>query len=358
MASAVAEGSPETPRVFKPEPEHGAPSAGSVIPNGRKGRVASPHVQGREKSLMFVGIDVSKDRLDVHLRPSGTAFAVPRDSDGVEALAVRLQELAPKLVVLEATGGFETVLAAALAAAGLPLAVVNPRQIRDFARAVGRLAKTDPLDAAIIAHFAEAVRPEPRAVPDAAARALGELVARRRQIIEMMVAERNRRRQMSQPKAIRTVERVLVTLQAQLCDIESEIDDAIRGTPAWRAKEDLLTSVPGIGPKIARTLIAELPELGRLDRRKLAALAGLAPFNRDSGKLRGRRTIAGGRGPVRSALFMAVLVSIRRQLPLAETYHRLVQAGKPPKVAIVACMRKLLGILNAILRDQIPWQIA
>lgn len=307
---------------------------------------------------MFVGIDVSKDRLDVHLRPSGTAFAVPRDSDGVEALAVRLQELAPKLVVLEATGGFETVLAAALAAAGLPLAVVNPRQIRDFARAVGRLAKTDPLDAAIIAHFAEAVRPEPRAVPDAAARALGELVARRRQIIEMMVAERNRRRQMSQPKAIRTVERVLVTLQAQLCDIESEIDDAIRGTPAWRAKEDLLTSVPGIGPKIARTLIAELPELGRLDRRKLAALAGLAPFNRDSGKLRGRRTIAGGRGPVRSALFMAVLVSIRRQLPLAETYHRLVQAGKPPKVAIVACMRKLLGILNAILRDQIPWQIA
>lgn len=307
---------------------------------------------------MFVGIDVSKDRLDVHLRPSGEAFAVPRDSEGVEALIVRLQDLEPELVVLEATGGFETVVAAGLAAAGLPLAVVNPRQIRDFARAVGRLAKTDPLDAAVIAHFAEAVRPEPRPLPNEAARALGELVARRRQIVEMMVAERNRRRQMTQRKAIRSIERVLATLQAQLSDIESEIDGAIRGTPVWRAKEDLLISVPGIGPKIARTLIAELPELGHLDRRKLAALAGLAPFNRDSGKLRGRRAIAGGRGPVRSALFMAVLVSIRRKLPLADTYHRLVANGKPPKVAIVACMRKLLGILNAILRDQNPWQIA
>ena len=358
MTTAVAEGSPVPPGVCKPAAEHGAPSVGSVIPNGRKGRIASPHVQGREKSLMFVGMDVSKDRLDVHLRPSGESFAVPRDSEGVEALAARLLELGPELVVLEATGGFETVVAAGLAAAGLPLAVVNPRQIRDFARAAGRLAKTDPLDAEIIAHFAEALRPQPRPLPDEAARALGELVARRRQIIEMMVAERNRRRHMSQPKAIRSVERVLATLQAQLSDIESEIDDAIRGTPAWRAKEGLLTSVPGIGPKIARTLIAELPELGQLDRRKLAALAGLAPFNRDSGKLRGRRTIAGGRGQVRSALFMAVLVSIRRDLPLADTYRRLVQAGKPPKLAIVACMRKLLGILNAILRDQIPWQNA
>lgn len=307
---------------------------------------------------MFVGIDVSKDRLDVHLRPSGEAFAVARDSDGVEALATRLLTLEPELVVLEATGGFETVVAAGLAAAGLPLAVVNPRQIRDFARAVGRLAKTDPLDAAVIAHFAEAVRPQARAVPDDASRALGELVARRRQIVEMMVAERNRRRLMTQRKAIRTVERVLATLQKQLSEIESEIDDAIRGTPAWRATEDLLTSVPGIGPTIARTLIAELPELGQLDRRRLAALAGLAPFNHDSGKLRGRRAIAGGRRPVRAALFMAVLVSIRRNLPLAQTYHRLVAAGKPPKLAITACMRKLLGILNAILRDQKPWQNA
>lgn len=307
---------------------------------------------------MFVGIDVSKDRLDVHLRPSGEGFAVARDGEGIQMLAARLRELGPELVVLEATGGFETVVAAGLAAEGLPLAVVNPRQIRDFARAVGRLAKTDPLDAAVLAHFAEAVRPEVRELPNEAARALGELVARRRQIVEMMTAERNRRRLMTQKKAIRTVERVLATLQAQLCDIEREIDDAIRGTPAWRARENLLRSVPGIGPNIARTLIAELPELGQIDRRSLAALAGLAPFNHDSGKLRGRRAIAGGRATVRSALFMAVLVSIRRNLPVADTYHRLVQAGKPPKVAIVACMRRLLGILNAILRDQTPWKNA
>ncbi len=346
------------PGAAKPDPEHGAPSVGSMIPNGRKGRIASPHAQGREESPMFVGIDVSKDRLDVHLRPSGEVFAVARDSEGVETLSEQLLALQPELIVIEATGGFETVVAAGLAAVKLPLAVVNPRQIRDFARAVGQLAKTDPLDAAVIAHFAEAVRPQPRPVPDEAARALGELVARRRQIIEMMVAERNRRRQMVQRKAIRTVDRVLATLQAQLSEIERDIDDAIRGTPAWRAKEDLLTSVPGIGKTIARTLIAELPELGQLDRRRLAALAGLAPFNRDSGKLRGRRAIAGGRRPVRSALFMAVLVSIRRDYQLAQTYHRLVEAGKPPKVAIVACMRKLLAILNAILRDQKPWQNA
>lgn len=307
---------------------------------------------------MFIGIDVSKDRLDVHLRPSADALSFARDDAGIAALAAYLQDLAPELVVLEATGGFETVVAAGLAAAGLPLAVVNPRQIRDFARATGRLAKTDPLDAAVIAHFAEAVHPQPRAVPDAAARALGELVARRRQIIEMMVAERNRRRQLTQRKTVRSVERILATLQTQLSAIETEIDDAIRGTPAWRDKEDLLTSVPGIGSTIARTLIAELPELGHLDRRKLAALAGLAPFNRDSGTLRGRRAIAGGRAPVRAALFMAVLVAIRRQLPLANTYQRLVDDGKPKKVAIVACMRKLLGILNAILRDQTPWQSA
>ena len=287
-----------------------------------------------------MGIDVSKDRLDVYLRPSKEAFAVPRDSEGLEALIARLQQVGPELVVLEATGGFETVVAAALAAAGLPLAVVNPRQIRDFARAIGKLAKTDPIDAEVIAHFAEAVRPQPRPLPDEAARTLGELVARRRQIIEMMVSERNRRRHLHHPKTIRTVERVLATLQAQLCDIESDIDEAIRGTPAWRATEDLLTSVPGIGPKIARTLIAELPELGQqLGRRRLAALAGLAPYNRDSGKRRGQRAIAGGRRPVRAALFMAVLVSIRRNLPIAQTYQRLVQAGKPPKVAIVACMR-------------------
>jgi transposase len=307
---------------------------------------------------MFVGIDVAKDRLDVHLRPGGEAFAIARDSAGIEALCARLSTLNPELIVLEATGGFETVVAAALAAAGLPLAVVNPRQIRDFARATGRLAKTDPLDAAVIAHFAEAVRPQVRPVASAEARALGELVARRRQLIEMMIAERNRRRLLTTKRLIKGIDRILAALQAQLSELEQDIDDAIRGTPAWREKEDLLISVPSIGQKIARTLIAELPELGSLGRREIAALVGVAPFNRDSGQWRGRRSIAGGRAVVRSALYMSVLVSIRRNLPLATTYRRLCAAGKPPKVAIVACMRKLATILNAILRDKTPWQTA
>lgn len=307
---------------------------------------------------MFVGIDVAKDRLDVQLRPSGVFFAVSRDSEGIETLLGKLREITPALVVLEATGGFETVVAAALASAGLPLAVVNPRQIRDFARATGRLAKTDALDAAVIAHFAEAVRPPVRAVASEQAQALGELVARRRQLIEMMTAERNRRRQLTVHRLVKGIDRILATLQAQLSELEQDIDDAIRGTPAWREKEDLLVSVPGIGNKIARTLIAELPELGSLGRRQVAALVGVAPFNRDSGTWRGRRTIAGGRAVVRSALYMSVLVSIRRKLPLHAVYLRLRAAGKPAKVAIVACMRKLVIILNAILRDKQPWRIA
>jgi transposase len=320
------------------------------------GRQSSPHQQGREQDQMFVGIDVSKDRLDVHVRPSGQAFAVTRDSAGIDELVTIWRDLAPRLIVLEATGGFETIVAAALAAAGLPLAVVNPRQIRAFAQACGRLAKTDKIDAAVIAHFAEAVHPEPRSVPDAAARALGELVTRRSQIITMMVAERNRRRQLTQSRLVKTVDRVLATLQEQLSAIETDIDGTIRSTPAWREKEELLTSTPAIGPKIARTLIADLPELGTLTRRKISALVGLAPFSRDSGRWRGRRAIAGGRSRVRTALYMAVLVAIRRNLPLATTYHRLRTAGKPAKVAIVATMRKLLTILNAMMRDRTVWQ--
>ena len=307
---------------------------------------------------MFIGIDVAKDRLDVHLRPSGVSFTVNRDSAGIETLLGKLREVAPELVVLEATGGFETVVAAALAAAGLPLAVVNPRQIRDFARATGKLAKTDALDAAVIAHFAEAVRPPVRAVASAEAQALGELVARRRQLMEMMTAERNRRGQLTVRRLIKGIDRILAILQKQLSELEQDIDDAIRGTPAWREKEDLLVSVPGIGNKIARTLIAELPELGTLGRREVAALVGVAPFNRDSGNWRGRRSIAGGRTVVRSALYMSVLVSIRRKLPLYAFYLRLRAAGKPAKVAIVACMRKLIVTLNAILRSKQPWQIA
>lgn len=307
---------------------------------------------------MFVGIDVSKDRLDVHLCPSGEVFATPRNGEGLAALLERLGALPVELVVLEATGGFETVVAAALAGARLPLAVVNPRQIRDFARATGRLAKTDALDAAVIARFAEAVRPEPRPLPDAEAQALGEMVARRRQIVETMVAERNRRRHLTQPRLVKGVDRVLALLQAELSGIESDIDGAVRKTPAWREREDLLRSVPSIGPAVARTLIAELPELGALDRRKIASLVGLAPVNRDSGTLRGRRAIAGGRATVRAALFMSVMVAIRHKLPLQATYERLRKAGKPPKVAIVACMRKLLTIANAIIRDAKPWQNA
>jgi transposase len=307
---------------------------------------------------IFIGIDVAEGRLDVHVRPAGEAFAVARDGEGLEQLAARLVALAPALVVMEATGGFETVVASRLAAAGLPLAVVNPRQIRDFARASGRLAKTDALDAAAIAHFAEAIRPEPRPVPSEEAQLLGELVARRRQVIEMMVAERNRRRLIANRRLLKAIDRHLDQLQAQLSDLDKDIDRAVRDTPAWRADDDLLKSVPGIGPTTARTLIAELPELGRLTRRQIAALVGVAPINRDSGTRRGARAIAGGRASVRTALYMATLVATRHNAAIAAHYRKLRDAGKPAKVAIVACMRKLLTTLNAILRDRSQWQNA
>jgi transposase len=245
---------------------------------------------------MYVGIDVAKDRLDVHLRPQGEAFSVTRDGDGLAALAERLSTLRPMLIVMEATGGFEVTVAATLGAARLPLAVVNPRQIRDFARATGKLAKTDALDAAAIAHFAEAVRPEPRPLPDAQAQALGELVARRRQVVEMIVAENHRRRQMTQRLLLRRVDRHLAVLQEELSEIERELDDSIRGTPVWCANDDLLKSVPGVGKTVSRTLLADLPELGTLDRKKISALVGVAPLNRDSGTMRGRaqRLVHGG----------------------------------------------------------------
>jgi transposase len=307
---------------------------------------------------VFVGVDVSKDRLDVHLLPSEEAFHVERTSAGVAALAERLAPLRPALVAMEATGGFETLVAAGLASAGLPLAVVNPRQIRAFAQAVGKRAKTDPLDAQVIARFAQAVQPEPRPVADEAARALGELVARRRQLVEMMTAERNRRRSLTRPKLIKGVDRLLFALQLELTALEQDIDQTIRGSPVWRDAEDLLTSVPGVGDKIARTLLAELPELGRLDRRQIAALAGLAPYNRDSGRFKGQRRIGGGRAPVRTALYMAALVAVRHNPVLKPFAQRLKAAGKSPKQAIIAVARKLLTILNAMLRDKRPWQTA
>lgn len=307
---------------------------------------------------IYVGVDVAKDRLDIHVRPSGDAFVVARDHEGLNDLVERLRGLSPALVVLEATGGFEVTVAAALSSAGLPLAVVNPRQIRDFARSTGRLAKTDALDAAAIAHFAEAIQPEPRPLPDEQSRELGELVARRRQVIDMMVAENHRARELRNPRLRKRIARHVTALQKELAEIEKDLDDSIRGTPIWRERDDLLRSVPGIGNATARTLLADLPELGSLDRKQIAALAGLAPFNRDSGKLRGRRMIRGGRAPVRCALYMATVVASRCNPTIATFYKRLRAAGKPGKVAIIACMRKLLTILNAIIRDRTPWQSA
>ena len=307
---------------------------------------------------MFVGIDVSKARLDVHVRPGGEAFAVTRDGEGVAALVARLVAERPALIVIEATGGFEVTVAAALAGAGLPLAVVNPRQIRDFARATGRLAKTDALDAAVIAHFAEAVRPEARPVPDAQSRLLAELVAQRRQLIEMIGAESNRLKQAESDKLHRRLRRHLAMLEKELAEIDADIDTTIRQTPAWREKENLLVSVPGVGNCTARALLADLPELGQLDRRQVAALAGLAPFNRDSGTWRGRRSIRGGRSTVRTALYMAALVASRHNPVIRRHYETLRAAGKPAKVALVACMRKLPVILNAIIRDGRQWHSA
>lgn len=307
---------------------------------------------------IYIGIDVSKDRLDVHVRPSDEAFAVARDGEGLAALVERLGALRPYLVVLEATGGFELTVAAALAAAAVPLAVVNPRQVRDFARATGQLAKTDTLDAKAIARFAEMVRPEPRPVPDEQARSLGELVARRRQVIEMMTAERNRRRQLTSRRPIKSVDRLLAVLLKELAELDRDVGEGIRATPAWRERDELLRSVPGIGDVVSRTLIADLPELGRLDRKQIAALVGVAPLNRDSGKMRGKRTTWGGRAKVRSVLYMAALVASRRNPILAVFYQRLVSAGKAKKLAITAVMRKLLTILNAMIRDNRPWQNA
>ncbi len=306
----------------------------------------------------FVGIDVSKDRLDVHVRPHGKIFTTGRDDAGLAELIEDLRELKPTLIVLEATGGYEAVVASALAAAHLPLAVINPRRIREFAKAVGKLAKTDRIDAAIIAHFAEAVRPPIRPVGEAEAQALGERVTRRRQVIEMMVDERNRARLVRQKRIQKAIERHLALLQKELSEIEHDIDDAIRQSPVWQADAKILDSVPGIGKATTRVLIAELPELGKLDRRQIAALVGVAPFNHDSGKKAGRRAITGGRPAVRAALFMAALVASRCNKVIAAHYQKLRAAGKTGKLALVACMRKLLVILNAMLRDKTPWKTA
>jgi transposase len=307
---------------------------------------------------IYVGIDVSKDRLDVHVRPSGEAFSVTRDGKGLEELVERLRTRAPTLIAVEATGGFETIVAAAVAGATLPLAVVNPAQVRHFARAIGKRAKTDPIDAAVIAHFAEAVKPEPRPIPDAEARLLGELVARRRQIIEMLVAERQREKRVDAVRVRKSLARHIAALEKELPVIDGDIDTMVRGSPVWREKENLLVSFPGVGGILARTFLAEMPELGSLRRRQVASLVGVAPYTRQSGRWRGKSMIGGGRAAARSAVYLAALSAIRCNPVLRAFYQHLLAAGKPKMVALIAVARKILTILNAMLRDKKPWQHA
>lgn len=307
-------------------------------------------------STGFVGIDVGKANLDIHVHPGGEAFRVTRDPAGLDDLLDRLRQVAPALIVLEATGGYERVVVAALAGASLPVVVVNPRQIRDFARATGRLAKTDRLDAEMIARFAAAVEPKERPLPDAAAREFAELIARRRQLVEMITTETVRSHQVMGAAVRARLKAHLDWLRKELDQLDTDLDAAVRASPAWRERVALLTSTPCIGAASARTLTAELPELGMLDRRGIAALVGLAPVAHDSGQHRGARHIRGGRAAVRAALYMAAWVGTRCNPVLKATYQRLIAAGKPRKVALVACMRKLLTILNAMVRSNTPWQ--
>jgi transposase len=304
-----------------------------------------------------VGIDVAKDRLDVAQRPGTEAWGVTNDERGIADLVARLKALRPTLVVLEATGGIELPVVGALAAAGLPVVVVNPRQVREFARATGRLAKTDAIDAQVLARFAEAVRPALRPLPDAATHQLSSLVARRRQVIVMLTAEKNRLRTAA-PVVRDHIKEHIVWLERSLSDLDRELGQVIHSSDIWRAQDNLLQSAPGVGPVLSTTLLAELPELGSLNRKEIAALVGVAPLNRDSGTLRGRRTVWGGRSQVRTALYMAALAATRFNPVIRAFYQRLETAGKPKKVALTACMRKLLTILNAMMRHQIPWQYA
>ena len=312
----------------------------------------------RIESRYYVGVDVSKERLDVALRPAGGGrcwFA--NDPAGIDGLLSHLlKERRPALVVLEASGGYERPAAAALAAAGLPVAVLNPRQARDFAKATGRLAKTDALDAESLARFAEAVRPEPRVLPGEEALLLKEVLDRRRQLLSMLVAENNRLSATASEPLRRRIRAHVRWLEKEISRTDRELEEAIEASPTWRENEALLRSVPGVGPVLARTLLAELPELGTLTHRRLSALVGVAPFNFDSGAFRGRRMVWGGRSRVRATLYMAALVASRHNPAVRAFYERLVEAGKPKKVALVACMRKLLSILNAVMRDRVPWR--
>lgn len=305
-------------------------------------------------NVEFVGIDVAKATLDIALHTTGQTWSCANDPAAIESVVARLQSLAIERIVLEATGGLEVPVAAALAAAGLPVVVVNPRQVRDFARATGQLAKTDPLDARVLAHFAAAIQPPVRPQPETATQELAALLQRRRQLMEMLVAEKNRLGT-ARPTVKADIQAHITWLEQRLQDLDTDVHRRIEQSPIWRAQEDLLQSVTGVGPILTLTLLAHLPELGQLNRKQIAALVGLAPFNRDSGRGRGPRRIKGGRAPVRAVLYMATLTAIRYNPVIGAFYHRLIDAGKVPKVAITACMRKLLTILNAMVKHQSHW---
>ena len=303
----------------------------------------------------FVGIDVSKAQLDVAVRPTGKRWTLPYDEAGIEGLIPQIVDLGPALVLLEATGGLELPLVAALAAATLPVVVVNPRQVRDFAWATGTLAKTDALDAGVLAHFADAVRPDVRPLKDAETQALNSLTARRRQVMTMLVSEKNRLGTAIGAVSPR-IEAHIAWLEQELSDLDQGLPQTLRRSPVWREKDDLLPTVPGVGPQLSLTLLAHLPELGTLNRRQIAALVGVAPYNRDSGALRGKRAVWGGRSRVRAVLYMGALVASRHNPAIRDFYQRLLAAGKPKKVAPVASMRKLLVMLNAMLNHGSPWR--
>lgn len=305
-----------------------------------------------------VGIDVSKARLDVHVHPAGTLFSVDNDEAGLADLVNRLSAVKPDCIGMEATGGYEKLAAATLVEAGLAVVVLNPAQVRHYAKAVGTRVKTDSIDARIIALFVAATEPEPRALVDQETAMLAELMARRRQLVGMMVAEKNRLGRLPPGKVRLSVVRIIAALKQELAKLDSDLGTLIEQSPVWREKQDLLASVPGIGDRIARALLADLPELGQLDRRAIAALAGLAPFTRQSGQWRGKSFIAGGRAVPRAALFIGAMVASRHNAPLRDFYQRLVAAGKPKRLAMVATARKLLTILNAIIRDKKSWQNA
>ena len=307
-----------------------------------------------EADKYYVGIDVSAAELVVGVLPTGQLWQVANDPESISELRRHVGELSPALIVLEASGGYEAEVAGELVDAGMPAVVINPRQTREFARATGRLAKTDTIDALSLARFGQAVQPPVRPLPGKKEKELRALVDRRRQIVAMITAESNRRPKAT-PYVRRQIEQHIAWLQSQLDDLGNDLDQFIKSSPIWRARDDLLQSVPGIGAVSSRVLLVELPELGQLNRKEIACLVGVAPHNRDSGTFRGKRSVWGGRTNVRSALYMATLVACRFNPVIKAFYERLCEAGKPKKVALVASMRKLLTILNVIARDQSPW---